>query len=27
MVGGRRYPLYGATPRHLTIAVEEGTWP
>jgi hypothetical protein len=26
-VGGRRYPLYGATPRHLTIAVEEGTWP
>jgi hypothetical protein len=26
-VGDRRYPLYGATPRHLTIAVEEGTWP
>ena len=26
-VGGRRYPLYGATPRHLTIAVEEGRWP
>ena len=26
-VGGERYPLYGATPRHLTIAVEEGTWP
>ena len=26
-VGGHRYPLYGATPRHLTIAVEEGTWP
>ena len=26
-VGGRRYPLYGAAPRHLTIAVEEGTWP
>jgi hypothetical protein len=26
-VGGRRYPLYGTTPRHLTITVEEGTWP
>ena len=26
-VGDRRYPLYGAAPRHLTIAVEEGTWP
>ena len=26
-VDGRRYPLYGAAPRHLTIAVEEGTWP
>jgi hypothetical protein len=26
-VGGRRYPLYGATPRHLTIAVEEERWP
>jgi hypothetical protein len=26
-VDGRRYPLYGATPRHLTIAVEEGRWP
>jgi hypothetical protein len=25
-VAGRRYPLYGAAPRHLTIAVEEGTW-
>ena len=26
-VGGHRYPLYGTTPRHLTIAVEEGRWP
>ena len=26
-VDGRRYPLYGTAPRHLTIAVEEGSWP
>jgi hypothetical protein len=26
-VGGRRYPLYGAAPRHLTIAIEKRTWP
>jgi hypothetical protein len=26
-VDGRRYPLYGGAPRHLTIAVEEGRWP
>jgi hypothetical protein len=24
-VDGRRYPLYGTAPRHLTIAVEGGT--
>jgi hypothetical protein len=26
-VDGRRYPLYGDAPRHLTIEVEGGTWP
>ncbi len=26
-VDGRRYPLYGGAPRHLTIEVEGGTWP
>lgn len=25
--GGRRYPLYGGAPRHLTIEVEGRTWP
>lgn len=26
-VDGRRYPLYGGAPRHLTIEVEGGAWP
>jgi len=26
-VGGRRYPLYRAAPRHLTIAIEKRTCP
>ncbi|HYM57738.1 MAG TPA: DUF1850 domain-containing protein [Solirubrobacteraceae bacterium] len=27
-VGGRRYPLFaGAAPRHITIEVQDATWP
>ena len=26
-VDGRRYPLFGGAPRHVTIEVEESLWP
>lgn len=26
-VDGRRYPLFGGAPRHVTIEVEESRWP